>query len=169
MESSYKAEPLSRKKIREITKYLRKLCGISMKQEFPVVKFMECLLEKFEYTYEICSEEELPKDYARTIPSEKILQVREDVYMKAVNGNGRHIFTIAHEIGHVILHDFETVSFARADEKIKVYEDPEWQANTFAGELIAPADVLEDLSIDEIVEKYNCSIQVALIQKKQCK
>lgn len=166
MESTYKAEPLSRKTIREITKCLRSLCGIDEHQEFPVVRFMEFLLEKHGYIYDICSEEELPRDYARTIPAEKILQVRDDVYKEAVNGNTRHIFTIAHEIGHAILHDFDTVSFARADEKVRIYENPEWQANTFAGELIAPADTISELSIEEIAERYNCSMQVALIQKK---
>ena len=166
MESTYKAEPLSRKTIREITKCLRNLCGVEEHQEFPVVRFMEFLLEKVGYTYEICAEEELPRDYARTIPAEKILHVRQDVYIEAVNGNARHIFTIAHEIGHAILHDFETVSFARANEKIRIYENPEWQANTFAGELIAPADAISELSIEEIAERYNCSMQVALIQKK---
>lgn len=169
MESSYKAEPLSRYQIRIIAKKIRSLCGIADNQAFPVVKFMEFLLEPLGYTYHFCSKEELPHDYAQTIPAEKLLQIREDVYERAVAGIPRDIFTIAHELGHVFLHDFDTVAFARSNEKVRTFENPEWQANTFAGELIAPADVLDGMSIEEIAERFNCSFEVATIQKKYCK
>lgn len=169
METFYKVKPLSRKKIREIAKKIRKICGIQDNQEFPVIIFLEFVLEKFDYTYDICPKSELKSEYAKTIPSQKILKIRQDVYERAINRVPRDIFTIAHEIGHAILHDdIQEIALARNDEEIKAYENPEWQANTFAGELIAPSDTVRGLDIEEIANIYNCSLQVAEIQLNNC-
>lgn len=169
METFYKVKPLSRKNIREIAKKIRKICGIKDKQEFPVVIFLEFILEKFDYIYDICPKSELQSEYAKTIPSQKVMKIREDVYERAIQGVPRDIFTIAHEIGHAILHDdIQEIALARNDEKIKAFENPEWQANTFAGELIAPSDSVIGLKIEEIANIYNCSLQVAEIQLNNC-
>ena len=45
-------------------------------------------------------------------------------------------FTVAHEIGHLILH--EGFALARGAVRHKHYEDSEWQADTFAAELLMP-------------------------------
>ena len=53
------------------------------------------------------------------------------MYKRQIQGVPRDIFTIAHEIGHAILHDdIEEIALARNDEEIKPFENPEWQANT---------------------------------------
>ena len=97
------------------------------------------------------------------------MKIRQDVYERAIQGVPRDIFTIAHEIGHAILHDdIEEIALARNDEEIKPFENPEWQANTFAGELIAPSDSVIGLKIEEIANIYNCSLQVAEIQLNNC-
>lgn len=169
MESTYKVKPLSRRNIREIAKKIRMICGIEDRQEFPVIIFLEFILEKFGYVYDICPKSELQSEYAKTIPSQKVLKIRQDVYERAIQGVPRDIFTIAHEIGHAILHDdIEEIALARNDEEIKPFENPEWQANTFAGELIAPSDTVNGLKIDEIARIYRCSLQVAEIQLKNC-
>lgn len=165
MNSSYKVKPLSRANIRKIAKKIRAICGIGDRQAFPVIEFLEFILEKFGYIYEICPKSELQSEYAKTIPSEKVVKIREDVYERAIKGNPRDIFTIAHEIGHALLHDnLQEIALARSDENVKTYEKPEWQANTFAGELIATSDSLEGLEIEEIADLYRCSLQVAEIQ-----
>lgn len=42
--------------------------------------------------------------------------------------------------------------------------NPEWQANTFAAELMAPFSLIKDMSIEEIMEKCGISRQAATIQ-----
>ena len=159
---SYKAIPLSRKNIRKIARLIRESIGISDEEAFPVIPFLERALDKFDYNYDICEEEELRNNYALTIPSKKILKIREDVYLRAMNNVPRDLFTISHEF----LHDNDTIALARGEEKIKAYEDPEWQANTFAAELMAPSYAVRGMSIEEIMRKYNCSKQVAEIQSR---
>ena len=165
MKTSYKVKPLSRDNIRKIAKKIRAICGIEDRQQFPVIEFLEFILEKFGYIYDICPKSELQSEYAKTIPAQKVVKIREDVYERAIQGRPRDIFTIAHEIGHALLHDnLQEIALARNDENIKAFEKPEWQANTFAGELIAPSDTLEGLDVEEIADLYKCSLQVAEIQ-----
>lgn len=170
--SSFKASPMSRQKIREITKKLRELFKIDNSVEFPIVKNMEYLfsgLDENDYTLLVCEKNEMGDNYAVTIPSEKIIKIREDVYKKACEGNPRHLFTMSHEFGHVVFHSNTTIALARGDEQVKPFEDPEWQANTFAAELMAPADVICGMTVEEIMNRYQCSYEVANIQLQQSK
>jgi Domain of unknown function (DUF955). len=64
------------------------------------------------------------------------------------------------------LHPSSSISFARG--QIKSYEDPEWQANTFAAELLVPHKLVQKMQPNEISKKCKVSRQVAEIQKKYC-
>lgn len=168
--NSFRASPKSRKEIRRVAKKLRNLLGIPPKAAIPIVMVMEFLmsgLEKEDYTLEICEKQEMKGIYALTIPGEKVLKIREDAYIEACSGNPRHLFTIAHELGHAIFHRTNTIALARSDEKIKKYEDPEWQANTFAAELMVPADEIIGMTVEEVMDTYSCSYTVASIQLQQ--
>ena len=59
---------------------------------------------------------------------------------------------------HILRFDLEEV-----DER-KTYEDPEWQANEFAGELLVPKKYL-DLSDEELVERFKVSLECVLTRK----
>lgn len=162
--NAYKANPLSRKNIQNMTNCLRNFLKISLEEEFPVLEFLEKIIPLFDYTMEICEQNEMQKEYALTLPEEKILKLREDVYIGATEGNPRDLFTIAHEIGHIFLHDSKSIALARSDYKVKKFEDPEWQANTFAAELLVPSNVIKGKTIEEIIKTYKCSRKVAEIQ-----
>lgn len=47
--------------------------------------------------------------------------------------------------------------------------DPEWQANAFAGELLAPFQYIKHMEIFDISTKYGVSIEAALVQKNRRK
>ena len=146
------------------------LLGIPVNSAFPVVKIMEFLmsgLDNEDFVLEICEEREMNGAYALTVPGEKSLKIREDVYREACYGNPRHLFTLSHELGHVIFHTTNTIALARNDEKVENYENPEWQANTFAAELMVPADEIIGMTIEEVMDTYNCSYTVASIQLQQ--
>lgn len=168
----YEANPLSRSQIRELVTSIRnglkQLCpeiGI----EFPLLEFLELILPSLfpDFELEIVDDEEL-NCYAKAYPSQNRILIRDSVYEGAYRGNGRDRFTIAHEIGHFFLHRDESISFARADVSIPTYKKPEWQANTFAGELLVPVSLIKELSVDEIARECKVSRQVAEIQKKYC-
>ena len=164
------AKPRSRMKIRSVTTIIRELCDLNNTHQFPVLIFLENFLTEIfdDFEYEILEDHELDCE-ARTYPSLNRIEIRRSVYEGAYDENYRDLFTIAHEIGHLFLHRDSSISFARDSKKeIKKFEDPEWQANTFAGELLAPPHLLYNLSTDEISQKCKVSRKTAEIQKSFC-
>lgn len=117
---------------------------------------------------EYVQEHEMYGKYAETFPSQHIMRIRQDVYERAAKGSVRDRFTIAHEIGHLLLHDYNSVALCRADEKVSIpiYADPEWQANVFAGEFLMNADLIKGMSAQEVSSACGASFQAASIQLK---
>ena len=158
------AYPMSRASIRKLTKKLRELAGCDKREFFPIVRFIEWILANPDngIDLEIVDPDEMQDTYGTTNTGSNIMRIRSDVYDGAVKGDPRHRFTLCHEVGHYFLHQPDSVSFARG--KIPRYRDPEWQANTFAAELMAPYDLVKNMSVDEIMEKCGMSKQAATIQ-----
>lgn len=169
--TNFIAEPLSRKKIRAFTKYIRNLCGLQNAVYFPVVEFLENILPNLieNFTLEIVECSKMCGKEGETIPSCNNIKIREDVYEKAVAGDGRARFTILHEIGHLLLHDNDRVALCRTsgESPVKPYENPEWQADAFAGELLISEHLIKDMSVDEICEKCGASYAAAQCQYNQ--
>lgn len=170
MTKKLKGSPMSRLEIRNFAMTLREICGYENKFCFPVVRFLENILPEIidGFNYEIVEDDSLKYEYGKTNIDNKTITLKESVYNGALNNNGRDLFTIAHEIGHLIFHNNDSITLSRTEEKIPAYMDPEWQANTFAGELLAPPILIKDLTTDEVAKKCNVSYQVASIQKRYC-
>ena len=64
-----------------------------------------------------------------------------------------------HEIAHYLLIVVCGVKFARsfADEQVKTYEDPEWQAKALAGEIMCDAKLIRYMSPTEIMSECGVS------------
>ncbi len=154
--------PMSRKRIREVAKNFRQLFGLEDVLYFPIVRFIEWCLPQLGLDYEVLTVGEMNDTYGLTNTKRNILYIREDVYLRAIEGNPRDRFTLCHELGHFLLHTPDRVSFARGD--IPAYRDPEWQANVFAGELMAPYHLTNYMSVDEIMDRCGMSRQAAEIQ-----
>lgn len=149
---------------------LREIFGLEEAMEFPIVKVMEFLSNKRTLNLEICTVDEMGSKFGETISSENSIKLREDIYEKACDGDGFSRSTCSHELLHWIRHREETVSFCRKEEDLKnrrAYEDPEWQANCFSGELLVPKHLVKGMTIDEIVEKCNVTPTMACYQLKK--
>jgi Zn-dependent peptidase ImmA (M78 family) len=95
------------------------------------------------------------------------MQIRTDIYDAARNGDLRAQFTLAHELGHLILHTGidKYASFARSGVDHKIYEDSEWQADTFASEFLMPFDeAIKCKSANEIFNRFGVSITAAEVR-----
>ena len=169
--TSFIAKSISRKQIRDYARYIRKLCNMENTIYFPVVKFLELVLPKLidDFNLEIEERSIMMEKEGETIPSCNTIRIREDVYNKAATGDGRARFTILHEIGHLLLHDNENVALCRTPlgSRIKAYEDPEWQADAFSGELLMAEHLIKNMSVDEICEKCGASYAAAQCQYNQ--
>lgn len=166
---SYKTFPRSKAQIRGFVNRVREIFRVKLDSKLPVLYILETLcsgLDENGYTLEIVPISSMSERYAETIPEKKIVRIREDVYNGVYEEKPRDLFTVCHEIGHILLHSNDIISFARENENVKKYEDPEWQANIFAAEFLAPARMCKNMSVEEIVNTYGCSKQVATIQQK---
>ncbi len=169
--TNFVAQGISRKQIRAFAKYVRELCGMKDRLYFPVVEFLEIILPNLvdDFTYEIIEYSEMLDKEGETIPSLNTIKIREDVYEKATQGDGRARFTILHEVGHLLLHDNDRVALCRKTDNapLKAYENPEWQADVFAGELLIAEHLVRNMSVKEIEICCGASHAAAECQYKQ--
>ncbi|WP_317855969.1 ImmA/IrrE family metallo-endopeptidase [Chakrabartyella piscis] len=168
--TQYKALSTSRKDIENYVYQIKETLGLENRLCFPVIQFLELIIPNLidNFNYEIVDDKDLTDKYAETIPSKNLIRIRNDVYEGACNNNPRDRFTIAHEIGHLFMHDSDSVTLCRIshDAKIPAFQDPEWQANTFAGYLLMTPACISGLSVEEICVKCKVSNRAAKIQMK---
>ncbi|MGN8729855.1 ImmA/IrrE family metallo-endopeptidase [Hornefia butyriciproducens] len=159
--SSFKANPISRDDIRGIVRFLKQQMGLENVLYFPILQFAENVLPMFipDYQFEVVPVEEMGAKHGETYPSKKLIRIREDIYMRAARGEGRDRLTVAHEIGHLFLHKEDSIALCRLspDQKLKPYEDPEWQADAFGGELLASSYLIQNMTTYEVQTKCGVS------------
>lgn len=139
---------------------------------FPIVPLLEALSSPSEdgnvvVNMYVQPDSEMPSEYAFFSPSDNTLHIRESVYEGACNNNGRDRFTLAHELGHILLHGVEGIEYPRSGQAIPAYRDPEWQANTFASMLLMPRSKIRGMSTEEVMRKCGVSRQAAEIALKK--
>lgn len=155
----------STKLIREEADCVRKALGLGTKK-VSMISIIEFILPSLlsGFSYEIKTKDEMGSDEALTYPDRSLILIREDVYISATNGEGRAQFTLAHELGHLVMHTGlgGSLSYARNSLSHEVYEDSEWQADTFASEFLMPyTETLNCINPNEIHEKFGVSISAA--------
>lgn len=168
----YKVAPMRRIEIRSWAHLFRQVSGYESEPYFPIVDVMELLLPRMSpgFVYEYATKEEMGADHGRTFPNENRIIIRDDIYEGASEGKGRDRLTIAHEIGHLLLHRGDVV-FARSESNnIAAYESSEWQANCFGGELLVPSTsipLFQGLSVAQVAEMCGTSYDAADYQIRQ--
>ncbi len=164
-------KPLSIKAIRDFTATIREACSLDKSLYFPIVQFIEWVVcdPDSGVDLEIVPVNEMSNTYGITNTGRNNLRIREDVYVRAIeNDNPRDRFTLCHEVGHYFLHQPERVEFARGNN-IPKYRNPEWQANVFAAELMAPLNLIKNMPAQEIARQCGMSQQAALIRFDECR
>ncbi|WP_299878564.1 ImmA/IrrE family metallo-endopeptidase [uncultured Cocleimonas sp.] len=153
----FKVKPRTTKNIRAISQGFKDVLKIK-KSYFPIVKVVELLHQKGIIELEIVAVEEMANEYGLSYPKKGLIKIREDVYDKAVKGDGFGRFTIAHEMGHFMLHRKETAYARSSTRDHKTFEDSEWQANKFAQELLIDIrEISSEISMYEIEQKFGVS------------
>lgn len=168
MEMAFKVKPCSRADIRRFTQKVRHFLGVSA-LNFPITKILDLLTRGDEkFNYNIVPDDELPMNvHACWDPSEYVMYIKESVYDGACEGKGRDRMTLAHELGHYLLHTDQYPKMCRAFSRheIRAFESSEWQAKAFAAELLLPADkIVTTMSPEDLAEIYGVSVEAATMQ-----
>lgn len=163
--NGFTVKPRSRDEITKIANELRRILKITGYCD--VVNILEFAWRQFQ----IEPQSFMGNNLGITKPDGTIF-LREDVYEGACKNEGFHRFTIAHELGHVILHK-DQIGFAREFKRNdKVYCNSEWQANEFAGALLVPENEIISQNLFNpclIAEKYAVSLECAQLRLKKIK
>ncbi|MDD4315723.1 MAG: ImmA/IrrE family metallo-endopeptidase [Clostridia bacterium] len=172
MVKKFRASPLSNVAICDIAQQFRKMLGVKPDAPIDILKVLEIAMPILDtdFNYSVREKEDMEVDaHAYTDPDNSEIVILNDIYDRAVEGRGRDRMTIAHEIGHYLLHNKQMCVLTRVfdGESVKTYEDPEWQADAFAGEFLCPAAATSGLTIDEIVAKFGVSTVAAKNQKRK--
>ncbi|XDD52526.1 ImmA/IrrE family metallo-endopeptidase (plasmid) [Leptospira sp. WS92.C1] len=142
---------LSRKDVNRAADIFRERvdsAGLKMSYPIPIMDILEFGYLKKLYNYEWRTESMQSglKGYTEFVERELVLS--EETYEGASAGNSSCLFTVAHELGHVVLHDrqmtnrlYEQKEIVKLNRgNIEAFKDPEWQANEFAAAFLMPFD-----------------------------
>ena len=168
--SKFIVKATSRQEIWALVREIRRFLGVENKPYFDIVHFIENVMPKMfpKFVFEVCPEAEMGDCHGKTIPSEQKIQIREDVYIGACEGKGRDRLTMAHEVGHFFMHDEKSVVFYKVNPNVKSpsFRDPDWQANVFAGELLAPSYLINGMDANEI--NKTCLVSNVCANRQLC-
>lgn len=161
-----KVSQLSVETIREVSHHMRDLLTNTRfdSPKLNIAGILDHLRDSGQIEFEIVEDDQLQNEYAVSVPNERLIKVRQTVYHNAINGVPRDCFTLAHELGHVILHRDTNPVYARSQSTSYHHftEDAEWQANTFASELLVDSRKLENIrSPRDIVNVFGIGIESA--------
>lgn len=119
---------------------------------------------------------------------EIVVKLRNDIWRRAQEGEGRSRFTAAHELGHALLHsglmkkhsgkffrEFLRTASEKLPEDVPIYCSPDYQANSWAGAFLLPTQGVrqylkrmqaadEETSIEKIARHFDVSVQAARIR-----
>lgn len=169
-----KAQATSIVKLRDMAKETRAMLGLSQDQPVSMAKiydFASLRIDGFEY--EVKDNDDPCFQYGDEafydINLKKIV-VKEYVFKEACNHpSSRSQYTLAHEFGHSIPSNVFHLKLCRENKKEKIppYEDPEWQADTFAAEFLMPFDECIKMSPEEISLRFGVSKECSEVRKEK--
>lgn len=142
--------PRDRKSIRKDTYRLREIMRLEDTFHFPIMIFLEQVMPLVdpEFYVEPVEDEVLVGRMAETIPDQHLIRVRMSVYDAACKMHPWARKVMAHELGHYIYHDAEHIAYAYPEpgSQIPKQFSPEYQAEVFAAELLAPVNLIRGMN-----------------------
>lgn len=127
-----------------------------------------------EFMLEVCEYKEMPDCEGRSTSNPPRIILREDIYEKMCNWDGRSRMTAAHELGHYLLHSSKKpLNRMNAPNVVQLYRNnksmsAEWQANYWASCFLMPKDIVTEFSTPlDLSEFCKTSFQAAEIRMKE--
>ncbi|MFA7415236.1 MAG: ImmA/IrrE family metallo-endopeptidase [Rhizobium sp.] len=161
--------PRSWDSIHGVATRVREVIGLEHLAYIPVVDVLEKVLDQKMglVRFEIGDYLEMEGAEGLTDPTGHFIQIREDVYTRALAGDGRARFTVAHELGHFFLHTGIPLARSFKGDGVQIFSKSEPQANQFAAEFLMPRSQLwRGISASEVAANHGVSDEAA---RNRCK
>jgi len=163
--------PRSKKDIAANARAMRKFLKLEEQDYFPVSKVYETLGMMFDGAdFQVLEEHEMGDDHGRTYPDSLLIEIRNDVYERACEGEARDRFTLCHELGHLMMHRGIALSRIDPTSPPKIYCNSEWQADTFASYLMMPPPLIGRYgTVEEVMNAFGVSFEAAYARRSEWK
>ncbi|RZM74074.1 hypothetical protein C3B51_20180 [Pseudoalteromonas rubra] len=160
-----KTSPRNKKQIRKDVERLKSIFGLGLAEYVDVIELIDITLPELfpHFSCELVPDKEMADVAGLTVPAEFKIYLKQSVYDKACKDDGQSRFTIAHEVGHLFLHD-QPLVLAKQEKPTehKVWEDTEWQADQFAAEFLMPFESVRKMSThQDIIGTFKVSNKAA--------
>jgi hypothetical protein len=112
--------------------------------------------------FRVVNDGELGGAEGRTDWHQPVITLAASTYAALKLGNPRARMTVAHELGHLLLHTRQPVYHYRSKSK-DCHVDPEWQADYFAATLLMPANAFRKMrTVKQAMKTFGVSRGAAL-------
>ena len=166
-----KTNPLSVKDIADIARRVREDYKIKNGDCFPILEYINYLYDQELLGIAILDDNDpyLDKDTPAVYnAADNFIYLKESVINEIECENYRSNFTLAHELFHYLQNQILNFTFEEVEDR-KTYEDPEWQANCFAGELLLPDEYLSNKDNEYLAKHFQVSMECVLTRKVKTK
>jgi Zn-dependent peptidase ImmA (M78 family) len=182
MSDDYPTKPRSDQTVRDIAQQIKDSAGLPRDGAWDVVEYLKrgeipTLFGTKALKVEVLSDTQMGEDEGLTIfePGRVKILVKKTVYNQAIVGEGRSRMTLAHELGHAVMH--EGAPKARrtlgtiTPKHLKAFASAEHQAKVFAAALLIEESVAancntpEDLAIECMVSMQAATIEFQRIKE----
>jgi hypothetical protein len=123
------------------------------------------LMKKGPFKIEFYNKDFKHDDSAFVSFNPRTLNVDKKIWADANDGESYPRFVLAHEIGHLVLHDHLAKAFSKNNKLRFAEQSAEWQANTFAGHFLLPDSILEQKSDVNFLESV-CQVPHQLASER---
>ena len=168
MSDDYFVSPKSARDIESVTLAWRDAFGIKNSWSPCMVRVLEIELPKLipQFALVVRPDAEMGDAEAFTEFAPPKIVVRESVYRAALNRLGRARMTLAHELGHLLMHahDRRLHRLAGGNRPVptsKKFESAEWQANKFAALFLMPEHIVSEPIREEVESLGSVAIPCA--------
>ncbi len=130
-----------------------------------IPRLLDRLSADFGVNYDVIDEHSgvLPRGVeACYVPEARTLYISAPIFSEMSYGGQRAVFTLGHELGHIVLAHQRTLN--RRQGQLPIFCNSEWQANCFAAEFTMPASVITAYHLhtpDLIAERFGVSREAA--------
>ena len=162
---NYKCTPVSKNKLKNLAVEFRRNFGVK-ELVFPVLDIIEELHGNGIINFLIIDDSDSKLEVNQIALYEvdtNTMYVKLSVYEEALQDIARSRFTLTHELAHYILLHLLKFEIIPTFEEIKAYEDPEWQANYLASELLAPSEDTLHFTVTDYMNKCVVSEECAIV------
>src|SRR5438270_9702395 len=116
LQDGFPVPPLSKLKIRAAAINARKVLGLG-RGRIDIPRLLDRLSVEYGIDYDVVDDHsgELPRGVeACYVPEDRILYIAASIYREMCTGGQRAVFTVGHELGHIVLAHRRTLNRLRA-------------------------------------------------------